>query len=514
MSTESFTSGPVTATLQFKSGESLNERVKITKIEPVSGVTLADITFTDKTITFKNNGTVSVWFEDQYGNQNVDVVTVSNIVNKPPRLKADVDVADDQTQAIVTFSLLDDDGNIVEKDSFGRTLADITISSSILDYSNKGANSGGKETYMTADKARLIATVNGVYQVTAFDVAGNTQKLGVIIGGIDRNPAKVEFVEWKYKYLSKENNWNEKEGSGSHKVESENDNGILLTSRRESNGQTINTPATNQKVEVTVATDKPVTQVGTKDKASTENSMDYTDDGTFSFNLQAKNKNITQYMVSVDLIDKDPPVLKLNNPELVFVENAKRKEDEYNKDLLTVGLKAYDMGKDGEEILIDESEIKISYGDGEHVFNPDNMNENEYNREKPYYITYSVKDAVGNETTLKQTITLIGKNDTVALINGRMPSTTNSTTVDNGTIAVTLKNHGGKSYIKYAKGSYTMGEMKSRGTLMSEINGIPTVEGLSEGWYTVSVQTDKRDYFTIQVYVMPTREKEEGEGTK
>ena len=32
-------------------------------------------------------------------------------------------------------------------------------------------------------------------------------------------------------------------------------------------------------------------------------------------------------------------------------------------------------------------------------------------------------------------------------------------------------------------------------------NGEFKLSGLSEGWYTFYVQTDKRDYFTLQIYV-------------
>ena len=503
---EGFTRRQVEAKLEFWSNGEVNARVTIIKVEPVSGVTSEDFTVEGNTIIFDKNGSVTIWFEDAYGNQNTDVVTVTNIVKEAPNVVPVVETAADGSEAVITFQQQDKNGNDISQigDEYGRMLSDFTVSSGILDYS-KGT---------TADKATLVASENGIYQVSVSDIAGNTQNFAVKITGIERKAAKIEKVEWSYEYP-------EKNSSGQYEMKSlldsyvvkEGEKSLLLTSRKADQSQIQNAPATNQDVKVTVTTDMPVTQVGSSKDASTTTSMDYTEDGTFSFNLEAVNKNITQYLVNVDLIDKKPPVIELKNPELVFVEGAKIEADMYKKELLTEGLNVYDLDKDGTKIPIDLNSIEISYGDEGHVFDPDDMTKNEFDRTKPYYITYTARDAVGNETSFVQTVTLVGRNDTVALINGRMPSVNNSLTAHGGQIAVTLKNHGGKSYIKYEKGFYTMGEMKSRGTMMPLVGTVPTLTGLSSGWYTVSVQTDKKDYFTIQVYVAPV-DKSSGEEKK
>ena len=47
-----------------------------------------------------------------------------------------------------------------------------------------------------------------------------------------------------------------------------------------------------------------------------------------------------------------------------------------------------------------------------------------------------------------------------------------------------------------------MGQMKKDGIMVSKNeNGDFEVPDLSEGWYTFYVQTDKRDYFTLCVYL-------------
>lgn len=503
------TRGAVTAKLEFWSDGQVNPKVHIKNVAPAEGTGLreSDISYGTNTVTFKANGTVNVTFADQYGNEGQGVVTVNHIVNEAPNVVPIVELSQNETEAVITFQMKDADGHDISTigDVYGRTLADLTVSSSILDYS-RGA---------VADKARLVATQNGTYDVSISDKAGNTRTFAVNITGISKTVAKVTSVVWSYKYwdLTQKTLL---EKTGNYSVD-DSESGLLITSRQDSNGQIQNSPATNQDVTVTLTTDKPVKQVGSKKEFATTTSMNYTEDGTFSFNLQAQNQNITQYPVTVDLIDKEAPVIELDNPELVFVEGTQIEEDMYKKELLTKGLAVYDVDKDGNKVPIDTTASSenwtVSYGEGDHTFDPDDMTKNEFNRNKPYTITYTAIDAVGNETTFVQTVTLVGKNDTVALINGRMPSSNNSLTVHGGTIAVTLKNHGGKSYIKYEKGFYTMGEMKTRGTMMPLVDNVPTLTGLSSGWYTVSVQTDKRDYFTIQVYVAPEDESD-GEETK
>ena len=82
-----------------------------------------------------------------------------------------------------------------------------------------------------------------------------------------------------------------------------------------------------------------------------------------------------------------------------------------------------------------------------------------------------------------------------------MPNSANAITVNTDDIEISLKNFGGTVYARYASGIYTMGQMKTLGTTIKPYNGKLVAENLKDGWYTVFVQTDKRDYFTITVYV-------------
>jgi len=211
--------------------------------------------------------------------------------------------------------------------------------------------------------------------------------------------------------------------------------------------------------------------------------------------------------VDVELIDKIAPVIELKNgPELIFIEGMTSDKDSmyaYDKSKL-MDFTAYDI-KNGQKIDLTDK-VKINFNVGGRVFDPDNIEKNEFNRTNPYYVEYTVYDSAGNGTTIRRTIRLVGFYDTIALINGKMPDSTNVATVSGDTIVVSLKNFSGISYARYEKGIYTQGQMKTRGTSLKEKNGVYTIENLTEGWYTIYIQTDKRDYFTILVYVVPNSE--------
>jgi hypothetical protein len=145
--------------------------------------------------------------------------------------------------------------------------------------------------------------------------------------------------------------------------------------------------------------------------------------------------------------------------------------------------------------------VTISYGVGGRVFNPDNILANEFVRANPYYIDYTVRDDAGNQTTIRRTVRLVGFYDTIALVNGVMPDSSNVATVLGNKVEISLKNFSGISYARYEKGILTQGQMKTKGTVLREKSGVYTLDNVSDGWYTIYIQTDKRDYFNIHVYV-------------
>ncbi len=85
-------------------------------------------------------------------------------------------------------------------------------------------------------------------------------------------------------------------------------------------------------MEVTVTTDKDITQIGSfDDKPRKDTSFIYFQNGVFSYNLEALNGNRVLYPVDVKLIDRDKPVIEFaNTSELIFVEGDARTESKYD----------------------------------------------------------------------------------------------------------------------------------------------------------------------------------------
>ncbi len=470
--------------------------IRMTGIELVSGLTNQDIIYTpgEKVIRFKKNGSITVKFVDEFGNEGFDVVTVANICTDPPAVEAVVVLAPDLLSVDVTFDkLLDDDGVPVDR---YRELSDLMVT-------YKGI------TYQLATKKFTLKS-NGSYEFVVHDSSGASQKIMLNVTGIDDQAPVITEVRWEYKYRLENQNGIWEERTHTKTIEPGKDTSGLESGYRIAADE--NNPETNQNVNVIVTTNKETTFIGGRDAMSMQKEMEYRENGLFNFNLQAKNSTSATYGVDIKLIDKTPPVITLDNgSELIFIEGmTKEREPMYAYDRAKLmDYHAYDI-KDGVRVDLTD-QVKISYGVGGRVFDPDNINNNEFVRSNPYYVEYTVYDAAGNGTTLRRTIRLVGFYDTIALVNGRMPDSTNVATVMGDKIEISLKNFSGIAYARYEKGIFTQGQMKTQGISLTQRNGIFTVDKAAEGWYTVYVQTDKRDYFNILIYVVPQNEESQGE---
>ncbi len=460
--------------------------VKVTGIELIGSLTPSDIVYTPggTSIRFKKNGSVTVFFEDSQGNKGSDVITVSNIYSDPPRLKAILVLSDDKLSVDVTFAQ-ETNASGVPYDLY-RELKDLYIFYGGVTYS--------------ADTANFKLKGNGEYKFTIYDKAGTTQYLNLTVAEIDDAVPKVTQVTWSYDYYKKNEQGVWETNSDSKTIVIGVD-----TSGKEA-GYVIaedTNQVTNQNVTVTVETDKQTKAIGSKNELSNSTSMVYGENGLFNYNLQAVNGNSVSYGVDVEIIDKIAPIIKFTgNSELVFIEGMKPENDSsyaYSIDKL-MDYTAYDV-KNGETIDLTDR-VEIDYGS----FDPENIENNIFSRNNPYYVNYKVYDDAGNFSTMRRTIRLVGFYDTIVLIDDSMPDNSNTATVIGDKMEITLKNFSGISYAKYDKGTYTMGQMKTRGMQIVERNGKYTLSNLNEGWYTVYLQTDKRDYFTVWVYVSNSKQ--------
>lgn len=454
--------------------------VTITRVELNDGSALKEedviVNYTDSTVRFDENGTVSVWFTDPYGNEGSDVVSVGNINRTPPALEAVVTTSEDELSADVTFN---------KKAEEKRELSEIFVlhggvTPMITELDDEGNIIS--ERVANASEVTFTFTDNGTYTFYAFDSIGNIQEIPVEITGIDKKAPVITEVRWSYTYLGVDG----KEVEVTHKLTPGEEIGYNIV-------EDAVYKATNKDITATVITDDPTKFAGSSSKTySTENSIVYGEDGWFNFNLEKRNKLMDSYGLGLYLIDKQPPVIE-GVEDMIFFENPNANDTPYNKNMLTYS--AYDERYDEKTDLT--ADVKIDWGG----FNADDITKNTFDKNKPYTITYSVKDKVGNETVVKRKITLIGLFDTMIRINGKYPDSSNRAEVLGNSVEIGLDNFGGTAYARYEKGIYSMGEMKYKGTVITPEGGSFKVDKLSEGWYTFYVQTDLKDYFCVSVYV-------------
>lgn len=483
-----YTAGSVEAYIQ-----SFNKKgVTVTKVEPQAPLTADDIIVSanGRRIRFKDNGNVDVTYVDLYGNEHIDTLAVYSILKAPPTLDYEVTLDKTETSAVISFR--QQTGPNGAPLDLVRTLADLSISAPGL---------LGQYTRQVTAADTLTATENGTYAVSVFDEVGNHQALNVVVAGIDKAPPVIENVAWSYGYsLNTDGTWTQQVAAGSHDVKL-GETGLLLTGEdlAGAEGNVVRINETNQDVTITLTTDKPVSQVGGNDALSDRAVMVYTENGAFRFNLAGVNDVSASYGVNVQLIDKARPVITFGGAaELTFVEGDKS-GDRYDKSLL-LDFTAADV-KNGVTTDLTK-QVVVDYGG----FDPDHFDSNTFDRSKPYTITYTVYDAVGNKTVATRTVRLVSRNDVVLLVDGRLPNSSGDISVAGSTIRATLKNSAGTAYVKYLPGRYTMGEMKYKGTLVEAKNGVYVMDRLSAGWYTLALQTDNKDFLTVYVFVNGTEE--------
>ncbi|MBO7149176.1 MAG: hypothetical protein J6V93_04885 [Clostridia bacterium] len=468
-----------TRSVLVKIEEFSKSNVTVTGIERSDSLGQYDIVYTPGAteIRFKKSGYVSVFYVDDYGNEGASVISVSNIYTEPPALEAVATLAEDELSVEISFvKQLDENGMPVD---IYRELSDLSVVYDGVTY--------------TTDKTFTVKQ-NGDYKFTVFDQSGTAQTINLTVTGIDDRAPVIKTVSWSYEYLEENGGvWEEKYFEKTLEIGKD-------TSGTEA-GYTVGPDIhniTNRDVTVTIVTDKDTSILGSNDIKSKANSLIYAENGLFTFNLAAINGTVSSYGVDVEIIDKEAPTLTFEGAnELIFIEgmtNGRDPEFAYDKSRF-YDFEAYDVFQDVRTDLTDR--VVIDFGE----FNPDDISANVFDRTKPYNITYTVYDDAGNKTELRRTVRLIGFYDTIALINGKMPNSANAITVDTDDIEISLKNFGGTAYAKLAKGIYTMGQMKTQGTPVNAYNGRFVSRDLENGWYTVFVQTDKRDYFTITVYV-------------
>ncbi len=475
------TAGSLVAELSFS-----KPGVTLTKVTAATDIDAKDY-IADKAasvIRFFENGTVNVWFVDEYGNEGSDIVTADRIYRDPPALEAVAALSGDEQSVAISFIKATNPETGVPIDPY-RELSDVMVKYHGIVY--------------RADEATYTFTENGRYTFEVYDHEGISSNITIEISGIDKSMPVIEQVRWSYDYDVQEANgeWVTKRidgaASGAEWMVGTEAGYIIATDKF---------PVTNRDVSVTITTDSETSIVGDSNSVfGKEHTMNYFENGMYIFHAAKKNGMFDSYGFQVELIDKTPPVLEVKVPEIVFYENPDANEKPYHKDMVAapgVAFEAYDLFGGRKDL---NSKVEIDYGG----FNPDDMTQNVFDRTKPYTITYKVSDDAHNVTETTMTVRLVGYNDSIAIVNDKLPDYAGIVEL-RGEEAVNIKlgNFSGKSYARVKQGVYTMGEMKKSGTVMKEVSAGAGAYSFkpekTDCWYTFLIQTDKRDYFNIQVF--------------
>lgn len=476
---EKKTSGIVTAALTYT-----KPNVNLTYVEATNGLTNADfnVDYRNSTIAFTKNGTVNVYFKDDYGNEGTDIVSVGQIYQVPPSVSAVAVLSDDERSVDVTFEKAQINGVDIDLE---RELTELTVSyGGITQRINKYDGDDLIEAKYTFYK-------NGTYTFRVYDDEGTASFVTLNISDIDTEAPKIEQITWSYNYYIDDNGqWTKLQGSET--LIPGDEAGYIAASDKYN--------VTGEDVTVKITTDKPTKLMDSNGGYNTENEKVFNANGMFIFNMIKNNGLTASYGLDIEFIDKTPPVIELGAPEMIFFENE-NVGTKYSKELLAKpgeAFTAYDMFG-GKTDLSDK--VEIDYG----KFNPDNLSANTFDRNIDYIITYKVRDKAGNITEAKRTVRLIGYNDAIVLVDGKLPDYAGRIELESGMFEIELKNFSGTSYAKLCEGVKTMGQMKTaQGVQLAETapgSGKYRAEVKNGGWYTALVQTDKKDYFTVQIYI-------------
>lgn len=431
------------------------------------GMTGNDISvnYKESIIRFFENGVVKVTYVDAYGNENTSDVAVTNIWRKVPSLTAVKTTAEDALAVEVSFAA----------DGLDTLSEYYVIHNGVTPVDEYGS-------VLRADKVKFTFVDNGTYTFYVHDTLGNMQEIELEITEIDRTAPTITDVSWTYTYTDE--NGEEQEVTQSVTPGEEAGYNVVEDETH---------PATDRDITATVTTDKGTKLAGSlSNEYKTVHSVVYDANGWFNFDMTARNDLMDRYGLGIYLIDKEAPVIE-GVEDMIFFENPNAGTP-YSKDLLTYT--AYDV-RFGEKIDLTNA-VEIDWGG----FDPDDFTANVFDKNKPYTITYTVRDKVGNETSVRRTVTLVGLFDTTIRVNGGYTDANGMIEADGGAVALTLDNFAGRAWARYESGIHTMGQMKNIGTVIApEADGSFCLEGLSEGWYTFYVQTDLRDYFCVKVFV-------------
>ncbi|UKI36668.1 MAG: DUF5011 domain-containing protein [Clostridiales bacterium] len=390
---------------------------------------------------------MGVYFADEYGNTGSQTAEVANIDKTPPTLEYTADALTDPSVVSITFSKPE-------------------IPTSPMDEARKESEifvTYGGMTKPVVDKDgnknSFVFYENGNYTFKIHDAEGRSSYLTITITELDKKLRKSQALNGATATTNLTAQTGLQTAKRAQKFPLTAQQGYAVSTNPSKNADgTFNDdayPVTNKDVTVTVETDDDTRLIGSSDEYGKIKEKVYDRNGLFIFNTEKKNGLSASYGVDIEVIDKTAPVIDISDlgGELVFYENPKMNSDydismlEYVKDGKYTAYKAYDTFNGKTENLTEK--VKVDYG----TFNPNDLSLNKFDSSKPYTITYTVYDSAHNETTVTRTIRLVGKYDTVALVNGNLPDFSGRSEVIGKDISITHAKYSGTANVRYQSGA-------------------------------------------------------------
>lgn len=334
---------------------------------------------------------------------------------------------------------------------------------------------------------------NGKKQFFCMDDAGNTATIAVDVNVIDDVAPEFEKVKWSYDYYTGERFETLANANGEAEVENK-----TVTVDEKTTGH-----ITNQSVEIEITSNEDVKIKGdSTSQYSKTVKKTFFNNGIYKFVLEDKANNIKEVTAYVENILKDDIYIELqNSDDILYIKG----DSTFNADDITK-FKVYKYDGSGAKVYLDADNY-TSYIDCGGL-NIDDINKNEFDRNSPYTIRYTVWDKAGNKAERTKKVTLCDEDDIMVMINGKLPDTSGYIYVEGNSANAEIMNYKSIAAVKLAKGQYNGAQMKTKGTSIAPTDGVYKLSFESTGWYTLSVRTLYQDIFVVRIYVSQSKNEE------
>jgi len=331
-------------------------------------------------------------------------------------------------------------------------------------------------------------TSNGKHTFYLIDSAGNGCTATVSITILDETAPGVEKITWSF----------DSSAFFASPVYVSGESDVLpedVVISKETTGFMTNNPVT-----VTFAANEPVRIFGSGSGAYSRTvSHRFDKNGIYDFVVEDESGNRTHKTVNVSNILKRDLFIEFGSNEIVVFRDQAGEFDWKTLDEHSV----YTYNGNGEKVNLTQGsdcESAIDYGG----FNPDDVNANVFDRNRPYILTYKAGDIAGNTVQRTRQLILADNTDTFVMVNGEVPNAASCVYTGDSELKISIANYGSKAVVKAVKGQLNGAQMKRAvGELTISDEGFYRFDttATGEGWYTIGVRTLFQDIYVVWVYV-------------